>query len=492
MPYAIRKSGSGDKPYCLIKKDDGKKMGCHETREGASEQMRAIYASEHAMALVESFNDDEELDPTLDPAVTLAAEDDDDDDDTVEHEWSGYIAFEGVSTGDNRQFAEGAITWDELPLPLLWQKSSTDGHGGSVVVGRVDEIERHEGGKIFANGVLLDTSEANEYRSLLDQDAAGGVSVDGDSAQYSVEEVEGQKPKVLFNSMRIRGITAVAIPAFAGANIKLNTDIDAETEFCAEAECTGCHHGEKLTDFEMKEKKDRRKKARKKAKMWTYATEADAVAAAAAPVRPPLDWFQDQRLPGPTPQTILETGQVFGHLALWGTCHIGMPKCTTPPKGGSYAYFHTGALETVEGAEISVGHLTFNTGHAALSSNAALAASHYDHTGTVAADVVVGEDEYGIWFAGALRPHLEDNDVRAFRAAPLSGDWRRIGSRMELVGALSVNTPGFPVPRTRTKVLVASGHDEAFISTTLNEDYETIGRQTYKEDLAAKVNKLQK
>jgi hypothetical protein len=99
-----------------------------------------------------------------------------------------------------------------------------------------------------------------------------------------------------------------------------------------------------------------------------------------------------------------------------------------------------------------------------MSDNALAAASHYDHTGTVAADVRAGEDEHGIWVAGALRPTLTDEQIRTFRAAPLSGDWRRIGGRLELVAALAVNTPGFPVPRTRARVLVASGVQQSVIA----------------------------
>lgn len=46
----------------------------------------------------------------------------------------------------------------------------------------------------------------------------------------------------------------------------------------------------------------------------------------------------------------------------------------------------------------------------------------------------------------------------------VSGDWRKIGSSLELVGILAVNTPGFPVPRARAGLvagaqvsLIASG-----------------------------------
>lgn len=469
MPYEIRTSRG---QYCVYPQGSNDSSGCHNTRAEAVDQLQALFASQAMAAIAESFSNKQEIeDEESEEIVELDVTNSDEDEfeeytiDPAESIWSGNIAFEGEATGDNREFAEGAITWDTVPLPLLWQKSSTDGHGGSVVIGRVDEIDKTDG-TVSARGVLLDTAEAKEYKGLLEAGAAGGVSIDGDSAQYSVEELEGGKHKVNFNAIRIRGLTAVAIPAFAGAKIALVPD--DSTEFS--------DSGLPVAEFKQKTRKRRK----------GYES---SVTAAATPVRPPIKWFQNQHLPGPTPLTVLDDGQVFGHLALANTCHIGMPRCTTPPTGGTYGYFHTGSLDTAEGIEVSVGHLTFNTGHASMQDNAYSAASHYDHTGAVAADVVAGEDEHGIWFAGALRPHLTDEDIRTFKAAPLSGDWRRIGARMELVAALSVNTPGFPVPRTntRTKVLVASGQDETFISTLNQEDYEEIGRQTYKDDLAARV-----
>lgn len=44
MPYDIRKMGS---KYCVVKRDGGKKMGCHPSRAKAVRQLRAIMASEH-------------------------------------------------------------------------------------------------------------------------------------------------------------------------------------------------------------------------------------------------------------------------------------------------------------------------------------------------------------------------------------------------------------------------------------------------------------
>src|SRR3546814_10817197 len=83
------------------------------------------------------------------------------------------------------------------------------------------------------------------------------------------------------------------------------------------------------------------------------------------------------------------------------------------------------------------------------------AISHYDNTGTTVAYVTVGEDKHGNWVACTLRADAMPEQVRALRAAPMSGDWRKVGAGMELVAVLGVNVPGFPIPRTRA--LVAGG-----------------------------------
>jgi 2'-5' RNA ligase len=356
--------------------------------------------------------------------------------------WSGPVAFENQMTGDGRIFAPGSLGWlaDSLPWPFRWTPADSGGHDGAVVIGRVDSLSRDPSspGVVFASGIVFtgDSAppEAAAYLNLLANGAAGRVSVDGDMAEFSVVEKVDANGDLTgieqhFTQMRLRTMTAVDVPAFVGAKIAL---ADAPMD-CPE-------------DMPM------------------------AILAAAIPLSPPLEWFET-RLDGPTPVTVTADGQVYGHLALFGTCHIAQPQgCVTPPRGSTYAYFHTGEVLTADGEPVAVGHLTFDTGHAAMSDNALAAASHYDHTGTVAADVRAGDDEHGIWVAGALRSTLSDEQIRTFRAAPLSGDWRRIGGRLELVAALAVNTPGFPVPRTRARVLVASGVQQSVIAAAPSGD----------------------
>lgn len=183
------------------------------------------------------------------------------------------------------------------------------------------------------------------------------------------------------------------------------------------------------------------------------------------PVHPPREWFDDPGFSRLTPLTVLDTGRVLGHLAGWDSCHTGFPgECVRPPRSPSgYAYFLLGEVECSDGSRVACGQITMHTGHAQLRDSAAAARAHYDHTGVAVADVAAGEDAYGPWLAGALRPSISAEDRRALSGAKLSGDWRSQGGALELLGILAVNVPGFVIPRAR----VASGepsHVEALVA----------------------------
>lgn len=197
---------------------------------------------------------------------------------------------------------------------------------------------------------------------------------------------------------------------------------------------------------------------------------------------PPAVWFTNPDLPGPTPLTVSDTGRVFGHLAVWQTCHVGLglsvgrgEACVTAPHSASgYAFFNTGGVLCDDGTVAAVGHITLGTGHAAGRLAAGPAAAHYDNTGTVVADVTAGEDEHGIWVAGWVRPGASEQDVAALRAAALSGDWRTVrGGDLELVAALAVNVPGFPVPRVQVGI---SASGEALLAAGIVEQHPDVPR----------------
>jgi hypothetical protein len=206
----------------------------------------------------------------------------------------------------------------------------------------------------------------------------------------------------------------------------------------------------------------------------------------------PSTAFANPGLTEPTPLTVTDDGRVFGHLATWGTCHIGIQgQCVTPPTSDTdYAYFLTGMYSCSDGEVVPVGQITMGTGHADLTLGWRPSVDHYDHTGTAAAYVQMGEDAIGIWFAGALAEDLPAEQRLALqRTGSVSGDWREIGRGLELVAALGVNVPGFPIPAVRSRV--ASGAQTALVASgVLSHDAGTSGRIDYRT-LAREVTAYQ-
>lgn len=197
-----------------------------------------------------------------------------------------------------------------------------------------------------------------------------------------------------------------------------------------------------------------------------FSLEGEAVVASGGPETPPLEWFGDPKLAGPTPVVVTADGRIFGHAAAWNTCHTGFADtCVSPPMENDYSYFTTGEVLTAEGHRVAVGQITIGTSHAPTRGlSVAKAIDHYGDTGTAVADVSAGVDAHGIWIAGAVRPSATSEQLHALRASALSGDWRRIGGQLRMVALLAVNVPGFPIPRLGTALsngkqvsLVASG-----------------------------------
>lgn len=383
--------------------------------------------------------------------------------------WEGVIAREGEMTGDGRLIEDGALRWDDLPIPLRVAFKDVGGHDGAEVCGRIETVERREGGDIYATGAFdLGSAVGTEAFRQVSEQMSNGVSIDTDDVTFrimakadmpeadvadsgndgeteadpegrvKVAAMSSSDELMVIESARLRAATLVAVPAFATARVYAAGQAPSTSETSDRGENVD-------SGAEMARSADADPLSR------------DSLTAAAIPTAPPEAWFKDPALTGPTALVVEEDGRVYGHIAAWGTCHIGqVGKCVEPPTSASnYAYFRTGALQTAEGTSVAVGHLTMGTGHAGPRDSANAAAEHYDNTGTVFADVAAGEDAYGIWVAGSLRPGITPEQVRVARSAPISGDWRTIRGSLELVGALAVNVPGFPVPRPQG--LLASG-----------------------------------
>jgi hypothetical protein len=202
--------------------------------------------------------------------------------------------------------------------------------------------------------------------------------------------------------------------------------------------------------------------------MWTGMVREDVTALLAStfPVKPPRGWFENPQFTAVTPMTVQSDGRVMGHVAGWRDSHIGMAGGVKAPRSKSnYAFFSTGAIECDDGSYVNVGQVTLAGGHAPLEASVAEAVAHYDNTKSAVMDVTAGEDDYGIWVAGALRPEVNEMQLRSIRASSVSGDWRPINGNLELVAVCAVNVPGFPIPRAR----VASGQVVALVAAGTEE-----------------------
>jgi len=432
--------------------------------------------------------------------------------------WRGPLVIENEQTGDGRVITAGAIEWAPLPLPLAWLQQEQHGDllPGAVQVGTIDSITR-DGDVVMGEGTLDDEQEAGaELARRMDAGTAShgarqGLSIDPDNwamellmrddgddeADVVILAGAGQVPSLQaaagdpdpgdeggdshtllftddvdevlarFTRLRIRGVTACAVPAFDGAYMELVAD-------AAEAEDGPADDDEAAEPVV-----------------------AAAAVAPAPPAAPPASWFaipepdldaegmvdvygmpaQELLVEQPdgglaVPFTITDDGRVFGHAARWGQCHVGYPgTCVTAPESmAAYAHFHHGEVVCDDGSRVATGTLTMGCDHAAAELRAPEARDHYANMGLAFADVRATNGALGVWVSGVLRPDVTAEQLRLIRASSLSGDWRRIGNGLEFIGALAVSVPGFPIAR------------EAVVAAALDQVPEAITASAYVND----------
>lgn len=389
----------------------------------------------------------------------------------------------GAETGDGRKFSEGALSSRDLPLPLLWQYKTDSGHNQSVIIGRIDSLEITDNGIENVKGVFDTNPYAREAERLIRNKFLRGVSADLDKFSATEDEspeatlAQGKSKKIenknlTIQKARLMGATVVSLPAFQEAKIEIDEPYSE-----LEAPVPGEYVDGVLEEYSM-----------------------ESLVASAAPLAPPKDWFKRYPTNEPMPLTVDDNGRVYGYLALWNSNHIGYRHAQKPPRSASnYRYFRTGLLRTEDGSDISVGNITLSGGHANMQASADEAVKHYDDTNSSVIDVACGEDQFGIWVAGALRSTVSPEQVRALRASGISGDWRPINGRLELVGICCVNVPGFPTTRAvvasggQVTALVAAGSQDLWemktSSSEMKNDIEELKKALFSIQSEEKVEK---
>lgn len=357
------------------------------------------------------------------------------------------LAPVNVPSDDGRVIVD-TLGWREPPLPFMASDSEM-GHGDARHVGALSDFTEQdiEGDRwVTATVTYDDDDDAAEYERLAtDPDQAyNGVSIhmgradffpvvfrDGTWQRISFDEIEEaledaeseEEVEAFFQTImmgafdaEIAAATQVAIPAFPGSRILVAATNPVQN-------------------------------------MSAFLAAADGVDLN----RPPAEWFTDPQLDGPTPMTVTDDGRIFGHLALWDTCHTGYrDTCVKPPRDADYTAFLQCTVTAADGTTIPTGPIVVDEGHAPTGWTMSRTLRHYSQTGLTAGYVAIGHDQHGIWVHGAASPRATGEMVETMRRHPLSGDWRDDGGRYRLVAAVSVNNPGFPI---RNQALIAAGDD---------------------------------
>lgn len=394
------------------------------------------------------------------------------------------VVLEGWETSDGRYIEPGSLGRRDLPQSLMAMTRNPDGgfegHSAAIVAGRIDTLDRvdastmlnRETGEPFGPGVWAWTAtgyltphpdqpgSVATVQYVRDQ-VLRGVSVDLGEVVADVvvleEDEDGFPERVRFVVTRgsIAQATITPFAAFPGAYIVLDEGLGAEEAGVEPAPAEEAPSGEEALPIVASSALRILEPARnRQALLASVATDAETI----APVVPPRGWFSRVDVPDPSRHVYLgrrpngvPTGQTWGYVAQWGVPHAGiLDREVYAPRLGPEGYrtfSSQGSVFTEEGEEVPTGVLTFGGGHASTDLGVIPALAHYDNAGSAYADVVIGEDEFGVWFAGAMRPHLTRQQIEEFGRHPVSGDWRANpgDTALRFVAALSVNTPGFPI-----------------------------------------------
>jgi hypothetical protein len=387
--------------------------------------------------------------------------------------WEGPIMGLRFPTGDARIWERA--DWRDLPLSL------TINHDGVTdVIGSVDTIEERpytpsltatqqrvlevagidgDPAVLWGTGTIgagLGPRQAALALEVVNMIAAGalrGVSVEVTDIdmEYLIElDREGMDDAplgyvripygadvMLFRQSRVGALSVVTLPAFGDAQITVDLPGAAPME----------EPDDEDPDDEAAAVPER---------LWAF-----TAAVSGGDRHPPLSAFQMPEADQPTPITVTEGRRIFGHIALWDSCHRGISgSCEPPPRSPSqYAEFMLGGQRTAEGHIAAVGRITIGGLHADTYRpdgsvvSAEEARRHYEDNATGVARAAAIDGLFGPWICGIIPDHVTDEQIDELLSCPPSGDWREIAGRplgeLDMIACHAVNNPGYPVPRPR-------------------------------------------
>lgn len=399
------------------------------------------------------------------------------------------LMVEGERSADGRYIEPQALTWREPPLTMTLNHDPDQRPALMSVIGRVADLAGLQALATAAQAekrpitpdefraLVGDTGEAIvalvEFDQMWGWDVARevatgklrGVSVEiGDEDADVIEQPDGTWLYVV-HAGKIGAASLTPFQAIESARMLVGEE--TTTEEVEDGPVVIEIEGDQVEAIAASSMRAGRLTSRDP--LFNFVRSRRGLVAGAGPMEPPAEWFQDPGFTDLTPGVIEDDGEFYAHAAPWEVCHIGYSDVcvTAPPSPSGYRYFvKPGAVKCEDGTLVAAGKITLGTGHAPARKGMGwqAAAEHYDHTGTVVADVAIGEDAFGIWVHGRMRPDVTPLQIQQLRAADLSGDWRPVGMNLEMVAALAVNVPGFPV--RPNQAIVAGGQQVALFAGT--------------------------
>ena len=307
-------------------------------------------------------------------------------------------------TPDGRYFYSSGFATEPLPTFIQYKDRTTvePGHHDARIAGSLRHVvEDPSTGKVSGWGYLIDNEAGRDALLALETQAIKGVSADLRGCALDDQGTTQLGVRAAYSTSRLAGATICPMPAFP------DTVATLDDNFALVAS------GTLLRDL-----------------------------------RPPRDAFDNPRFNRPSGGRVVpltsEFHHVYGHLALWDTPHV--TRKVKPPRDDDFSSFYTGGnVLCDDGSYVPVGRAFIGGDHPDVHLAAQQALDRYTATSLAWADIRVGKDRFGIWYAGVTRPGISEELTYAARASGISGDWRPIRGRLRLIAALSSNTRGFEV-----------------------------------------------
>lgn len=347
-------------------------------------------------------------------------------------------------TGDGRLMESAGGGVRTLPRTVFGGFREGGAHDDNVVIGRLDAVEFDPDNHTATGwGWLLDDDNGRKAALYAETQALRHNSIH--MAEVAMEihwkSDDPNSPDFLeytlvFTKWKIASTTMLAIPAFAESTMELTASMIADVKPSLDVLEIGLSPDFGST-FDVNFPEPTR----------------ELVASLDPKPRPAWEHFYRAEDAHPTPITFAdepdENGFLpfWGNLARWNVCHDGIDqRCVIAPYDPTeYTSFNCSAVLTTRG-QVPTGPIFFRGGHPDAPLGEQEAHKAYGGIENAWGDARVTHGVHGPWICGVVRPGVSEESIYAARASRISGHWSPDG---RLKAIVSVNSPGFDVPRSQ-------------------------------------------